>query len=168
MTKIEIVSAVAGRLRLRTRDKDNVGSIFQPMVAEIKQYQGVKDISINQTGSLTIAFDAQTISLAEILTILEKWGISPAPTAPASTSDMWQHLSVTLRDNVPPLVPLLVGLLVVRGLGLSGWRAILTYLVAAKATRGVMKQLEIETRSPMADRRSCSRQHRAAKENTQQ
>ncbi|WP_199247267.1 HMA2 domain-containing protein [[Phormidium] sp. ETS-05] len=147
MTKIEIVSAVAGRLRLRTSDRDNVGAIFQPMVAEIKHYQGVKDISTNhQTGSLTIAFDAQTISLAEILAILEKWGISQAPTTPPSTLDMWQHLSVTLRDNVPTLLPLLVGLVIVRGLGLSGWRAILTYLVAAKATRGVMKQLDIEQR----------------------
>ncbi|GAB4304223.1 MAG: hypothetical protein Fur0025_45860 [Oscillatoriaceae cyanobacterium] len=146
MTKIEIVSAVAGRLRLRTRDKDNIGEVFPPMVAEIKHYQGVKDISTNhQTGSLTIAFDAQTISLAEILVILEKWGISQAPTAPASTSDMWQHLSVTLKENVPTVVTLLVGLLIVRGLGLSGWRAILTYLVAAKATREVIKQLEIET-----------------------
>ena len=151
MTKIEIVSAVAGRLRLRTKDKDNAGAIFQPMVGEIKHYQGVKDISINhQTGSLTIAFDAQTISLAEILTILETWGISPLrDTHPASTSGgdapIWSQLQT--------LTPTLVGLLATRWLGMSGWRAILTYLVAAKATRSVMKQLEIETRYHQADRR---------------
>ncbi len=147
MTKIEIVSAVAGRLRLRTRDKDKVGEIFPPMVAEFKHYQGVKDISTNhQTGSLTIAFDPQKISLTEILAILEKWGISQTIVTPPSTSDMWLQMSATLRDNVPTIVPLLVGLLIVRGLGLSGWRAILTYVVAAKATRGVMKQLDIEQR----------------------
>ncbi|HIK13429.1 MAG TPA: hypothetical protein IGS52_24745 [Oscillatoriaceae cyanobacterium M33_DOE_052] len=118
---------------------------------------GVKDISTNhQTGSLTIAFDAQTISLAEILTILETWGISPAIAVPASTADMWQET----WEKLQTLVPLLVGLLVVRGLSLSGWRAILTYLVAAKATRGVMKQLEIET--------SYHQVERPAKENTQQ
>ncbi|HIK09843.1 MAG TPA: hypothetical protein IGS52_06195 [Oscillatoriaceae cyanobacterium M33_DOE_052] len=63
MTKIEIVSAVAGRLRLRTSDKDNVGAIFPPMVAEIKHYQGVKAEMLNVDTKLyiksyTYVFDA--------------------------------------------------------------------------------------------------------------
>ena len=42
-------------------------------------------------------------------------------------------------------LPLIVGLLVTRGLNLAGWRALLGYMVAAGTTRQIIEQLDSET-----------------------
>ncbi|MCT7951937.1 hypothetical protein NG798_19220 [Ancylothrix sp. C2] len=60
------------------------------------------------------------------------------PFAAWKSSEYWK----TQGKN---FLPLIVGLVVTRGLNLAGWRALLGYMVAAGTTRQIIEQLDSET-----------------------
>ncbi|WP_414549364.1 HMA2 domain-containing protein [Anabaena sp. CCY 0017] len=140
--KLQIVHATNGRIRIRATD----GS-FHPKLESIsqdlRQYPGVKEVCVNQqTGSLVVTFDETLLSSPQMLDILQGFDIQQIPVsnnidafAAWKSRDFWQEQSVSL-------IPLMTGLAVTGGLGISGLAAIPVYMMTADATRRVIDYLE--------------------------
>lgn len=143
---VEVVHAISGRVRLRILDSSLMALIL-PLIKQLQQQQGVKEIRVNErTGSLIIAFDPDWLSQPHVIQMLEHLGIERAlkkareTNAIASRSDIYSRVSSSAISFIPPIV----GILATRWLAVSGWRAILTYLIATELTRQGMKQLKPE------------------------
>lgn len=138
---LKIVHATNGRIRIRATDAS-----FHPKLESIsqdlRQYKGLREVSANQqTGSLVVTFDPTLLSMPQMLSILQEFDIQQMPVsnvdafAAWKSADFWQEQSVSL-------IPLLTGLAVTGGLGISGLAAIPVYMITADATRRVIDYLE--------------------------
>lgn len=134
---VNLVHAVAGRLRLRITDS-SLRSNLKAIEQQLQQQEGIRQVRINeQTGSLLILFEPNELSQVKLCKILDRCGISEIPgfssdaTIAVSRSKALSQTGKRLKAFIPPII----GLLTVRGLRVYGWKAIAIYLIVTRITR---------------------------------
>ncbi|MBD2448789.1 hypothetical protein H6G76_16835 [Nostoc sp. FACHB-152] len=143
---IQIVHTTHGRIRIRATD-DSLNSRLEAVSQHLQQCKGVKEVSTNQqTSSLVVTFDENQLALPQMLTILGKLNIHPDPTSPESESRRdpfaaWKSPNFWIEQTIS-LIPLMTGLAVTGGLGISGLKSIPVYMITADTTRWVIDYLE--------------------------
>jgi Cu2+-exporting ATPase len=153
-SKLQVIHAVPGRVRLRTTDSRLI-SASDEVAQQLRQiFDGVGEVQTNPTtNSLVVTFDANTVSLPQTLERLQSAGLSETSTQTQPLSE--PKLDTFLQDPselsaqgakvAKSIVPLVAGLLATGALGIEGWIAFPVYLIAANATRQLIKQIESET-----------------------
>lgn len=142
----QIVHTTTGRVRIRAINP-SFKSKVESISSTLKQQDGVSEVVVNQqTGSLVITFDENQLSLPQVLTLLSEFGIYQPLTSPDSASKAdpfaeWKSLDFWKQQSIS-FIPLLTGLAVTGGLGITGLPAIPVYIIAADATRWVIDYLE--------------------------
>ncbi|OUL28959.1 hypothetical protein BV372_24155 [Nostoc sp. T09] len=144
---LRIVHASNGRVRIRAQES-GLESQLEAISQCLQQQNGVKEITVNQqTGSLAIAFDPHQLSLPQILEKLEEFGIYQISADESlSKEDLfaeWKSVDFWKQQTIS-LIPLMTGLAVTGGLGISGVASIPVYMIAANATRWVIGSIESE------------------------
>lgn len=133
---LEIVHAVKGRARLRIKS-DPARELLPRIASHLRQQAGILEVIVKQTSdSLIVTFDPDIISLQQVTNSLQSFG-----SIKASTEEIVRRrgLSEAMNYNtLLSLVPPLIGLGIARGLKVSGWQSILTYILAAGVTREVI------------------------------
>jgi hypothetical protein len=143
---LEIIHATTGRVRIRATDsRDNL--MLDKIGQYLRQQDGVKEVLANQqTGSLVVEFDANMLSLPEMLAIIQQFGVHfQASSQSASNVDpfaAWKSLDFWKEQGIS-LIPLMIGLAVTGRLGISGLAAFPVYFITANATRHVIDYLEL-------------------------
>ncbi|MBK1990768.1 hypothetical protein A0J48_025200 [Sphaerospermopsis aphanizomenoides BCCUSP55] len=139
--QLQVVHAIAGRVRIRTID-GSWNSQIEHLSQELKQQSWVLKISANEnTGSLIFTFDENQLPLPQVLQVLTEFDVKYTPSATKldlaeiKSPGFWQKQSNSI-------IPLIAGLLVTRGLKVSGLPAILVYMIAADGTRWLMDSLD--------------------------
>lgn len=136
--QVEILHTVPGRLRLRVLGEEP-GTVLKAVTPHLRKRVGVREIRTNeQIGSLLITFDTTQLSLAQLVEILRDLGLGeieqPQSQEPLD-AEAWEKSGTQLKS----FIPLLIGLLTTRQLGLQGWRSILVYLLTANLVRQIMQ-----------------------------
>lgn len=131
-----IVHAVKGRVRLRF--SGDFAREFLPQIAHhLRQQAGVLAVQIKQpSNSLVVAFVPDAISVEQLTDSLQSCGL--IPTANHAIAELRNDSSAVTYRRLFSLVPPLVGIVIARGLQVSGWKSILTYILAAGVTREVI------------------------------
>jgi hypothetical protein len=135
-SKLQVVHATPGRVRLRTNDS----SILPALSQHLRQQNGVGEVSTNQqTGSLVVNFDPNKLPLPQMLGLLQQFGVSgPESFLPqANKTDVfaaWRSPEFWKEQGLE-IIPLIAGLAATGGLGIHGLPAIPVYMIAAGATR---------------------------------
>ena len=91
------------------------------------------------SNSLVVVFDADVISLKQLTDSLQALGFSQVSTEAIEQLNE-ESLAMTY-SRLFSLIPPLVGLAIARSLQVSGWKSILTYILAAGVTREVIDQV---------------------------
>ncbi|MEA5512449.1 HMA2 domain-containing protein [Nodularia sp. UHCC 0506] len=137
----QIVHATNGRIRIRATD-GNFKPKLETISQNLRQYQGVRAVFVNQqTGSLVVTFDENLLSMTQMLGILQKFDIQQIPVSNVDAFAAWKSRNFWQEQSVS-LIPLVTGLAVTEGLGISGLAAIPVYMITANATRRVVDYLE--------------------------
>ena len=137
--EFEIVHAVGGRLRLRLKS-DRARELLPRLAHHLRQQGGILRVQIRPTSnSLVVVFDADVISLKQLTDSLQAWGFSQVSTEEIEPLNE-ESLAMTY-SRLFSLIPPLVGLAIARSLQVSGWKSILTYILAAGVTREVIDQV---------------------------
>ncbi|MBF2018810.1 MAG: hypothetical protein IGR93_01535 [Hydrococcus sp. C42_A2020_068] len=147
----EVLHAVANRVRLRAVDakaKAELNNVAQ----HLRQQNGVRSVSANeQIGSLSVTFEPNKQSLSQLKEVLQPFRVSQAQTGSENFPDEALSQAFTgLRSLVPPVV----GLMTTRRLGMYGWQAIATYLIATNLTREAIEGFDLQL--PAKDREKSS------------
>ncbi|RCJ22411.1 hypothetical protein A6S26_21930 [Nostoc sp. ATCC 43529] len=144
--RLEIVHTTAGRVRIRASEgisKSTIKNISQGL----RQQYGVKEVAVNeQTASIVVSFEPKKLSLPQVLGLLQQFNIHQAQVSTTSNSQAdpfaaWKSLDFWKEQSIS-LIPLMTGLAVTGGLGISGLRAIPVYMITAEATRKVIDSFE--------------------------
>ncbi|WP_446363782.1 hypothetical protein [Coleofasciculus sp. G3-WIS-01] len=140
--EVEILHLVPGRLRLRVLGEEP-GTVLRSVTPHLRKRDGVREIRTNeQIGSLLITFDTNQLSLAQLFESLRDLGIAEIKQPPSQEpldSEAWKKAGTQLQS----FIPLLIGLLTTRQLGLQGWRSIAVYLLTANVVRQIMQNLDL-------------------------
>lgn len=137
---LEVISAVAGRIRLRITDEETRAAI-EAAAPTLRQQEGVRQVRINkQTGSLLVNFDPDRVQLSQLWEGLQQWGISQVE---AASENGQSDRCLQAYEQVLSFVPSIIGILVTRWLGVQGWKIVPTYLLSAGTTRQFMNQLDL-------------------------
>jgi hypothetical protein len=175
---LEIIHATHGRIRIRATD-GSLNSRLEQVSQHLKQYKGVKEVAANeQTSSLVVTFDENYLTLPQMLGILRELNIHPSPHSLESISSRdplaaWKSPEFWKEQTIS-LIPLMTGLAVTGGLGISGLASIPVYMLAAGATRRVIGYLEPHTaksdsdKQPQSDDRIGDRQTKKPNKTTEQ
>ncbi|KOP27530.1 hypothetical protein AMR41_04425 [Hapalosiphon sp. MRB220] len=144
--KLKIIHVTQGRVRIRATDV-NHNSILESLSRQLRQHDGVTEITINhKTSSLVVKFDEARLSLPEMLTILQEFGIqqyqaisdcenNSDPFAAWKSVEFWKEQGLSF-------IPLFAGLGVTGAIGINGLAAIPVYMITADATRRVIDYIE--------------------------
>ncbi|MDJ0569998.1 MAG: hypothetical protein QNJ53_13260 [Pleurocapsa sp. MO_192.B19] len=141
--EFEVVHAVKGRVRLRLKS-DDARKLLPNIAHHLGQQAGILKVQLKQTSnSLVVTFDPDTISVEQLTDSLQSFDSIKISTevVARSTGESYAITYSRLFSLVPPLV----GLGVAKGLGVSGWKSILTYILAAGITREVIDQVTGES-----------------------
>ncbi len=139
--RLEIIHATNGRIRIRATNAI-FNSNLETITANLRQYPEVRDVSFHQqTGSLIVTFDETLVSMPQILNRLQEFGVEKVTASSVDAFAAWKSLDFWQEQSVS-LIPLLTGLAVTGGLGISGLPAIPVYMITADATRRVIDYLE--------------------------
>ncbi|WP_341527036.1 HMA2 domain-containing protein [Nostoc sp. UHCC 0302] len=139
---LEIIHATSGRVRIRTID-GSFNSSLESISERLRQQYGVREVAVNQqTGSIVVTFDEKKLSLAQVLRLLEQFGIHQVQASPESVSNKdpfaaWKSIDFWKEQSIS-FIPLMTGLAVTGRLGISGLAAIPVYMITADATRRVI------------------------------
>ncbi|BCL39593.1 HMA2 domain-containing protein [Nostoc sp. MS1] len=141
-TGMQVVHATNGRIRIKATD-GSLSYNVKAIAKHLKQYIGVREVITNEpTSSMVVVFDENKLPLPKMLAILRQLNIQTAqdsplsdPFAPWKSVDFWKEQTVSF-------IPLMTGLAVTGGLGVSGIPAIPLYMITAEATRRVIDYLE--------------------------
>ena len=137
--EFKIVHAVRGRVRLRIKS-DRARELLPDIAHHLRQQAGIHQVQIKQTSnSLVIAFAPYAVSIEQLTESLQSFGFLPISTEPRA--QLTKKSPVITYSRLFSLVPPLVGLAIARGLRVSGWKSILTYILAAGFTREVIDQV---------------------------
>ncbi|MBW4646287.1 MAG: hypothetical protein KME23_25405 [Goleter apudmare HA4340-LM2] len=142
VNRFRIVHTTTGRVRIRTSE-NSFDSKLESISQYLRQMKGVREVISNQqTGSLVVSFDESQLSLPQVLETLQKFGVVDSESASKidifaewKSPTYWQEQSISF-------IPLVTGLAVTGGLGISGWVAIPVYMITADATRWIIDSLE--------------------------
>ncbi|WP_242057945.1 MULTISPECIES: HMA2 domain-containing protein [Nostoc] len=144
--RLEIVHATTGRLRIRASEgisKSTIKNISQAL----RQQYGIKQVDANEeTGSIVVSFEPKKLSLPQVLGLLQQLNIHQAQVSPTSNTQVdpfaaWKSLDFWKEQTIS-LIPLMTGLAVTGGLGISGLASIPVYMITAEATRKVIDVFE--------------------------
>ncbi|MBE9007188.1 hypothetical protein IQ259_19480 [Fortiea sp. LEGE XX443] len=155
---LQIVHAAHGRIRIRATD-GSLNSRLEPVSQYLKQYKGVREVYTNeQLGSLVVNFDENRLTLPQMLGILEQLNIHTPPTSPELMSSRdpfaaWKSPDFWMEQTVS-FIPLISGLAVTGGLGISGLASIPVYMITADATRRVIGCLEPQSAKSDSNKQS--------------
>jgi copper chaperone CopZ len=139
---LEIIHATSGRVRIRTID-GSFNSSLESISERLRQQYGVREVAVNQqTGSIVVTFDENKLSLAQVLRLLEQFGIHQVQASPESVRNKdpfaaWKSIDFWKEQTIS-FIPLMTGLAVTGRLGISGLAAIPVYMITADATRRVI------------------------------
>ncbi|HEY9711578.1 MAG TPA: heavy metal translocating P-type ATPase, partial [Oculatellaceae cyanobacterium] len=159
--EFRVVHAIPGRVRLRSRGSSLI-SASDTVVQQLRQQDGVGEVQTNATtNSLVITFDANTVSLPQMLEKLQTAGIFEASGKTELLPELNSSTLLQEQSKVSPLdktlasidgarvaksvIPLVAGTVVTSALGIQGFLAFPVFVVAENVTREVMKQFEPET-----------------------
>ncbi len=138
---LQIVHATNGRIRIRATDA-NFHPKLESISQDLRQYKGVMAVCANQQiGSLVVTFDQTLLSMPQMLSILQEFDVEQIPVGNVDALAAWKSLDFWQEQSIS-LIPLVTGLAVTGGLGISGWAAIPVYMMTADATRRVIDYLE--------------------------
>ena len=138
--KLEIVHATNGRVRIRAAG--GFHSQLETISQKLQHYKGVTKVCLHQqTSSLVITFDQTLLSMAQMLDILQQLNVEPIPVSKVDILPGWKSLDFWQEQSIS-LIPLITGLAVTGGLGITGLAAIPVYMITATATRRVISDLE--------------------------
>ena len=141
--ELEIVHAVRGRIRLRLKG-DDVRELLSRIADLLRQQGGINVVQIKPTSnSLVVTFDPDAISIEQLIGSLQSFNSIEISAETISRSRGESHAMTYGR--LLSLVPPLVGLGIARGLKVSGWKSILTYILAVGVTREVIDQITGES-----------------------
>ncbi len=152
-SKLQVVHAVPGRVRLRTTDSSQI-SALDKVAQQLRQQNGVCEVQTNPiTNSLVVTFDESTLSLPQSLEILQTAGISEASGKTQPSPELKLDNFLNEHPELPAqgvqvaksVIPLVAGMLVTGALGLEGLLAFPVYLITDNVTREIIKQFEPET-----------------------
>ncbi|WP_017316493.1 HMA2 domain-containing protein [Mastigocladopsis repens] len=169
---LQIVHATTGRVRIRATDGSH-NSILDTISQYLQKQDGVREVFVNQqTGSLSVNFDENRLSLPQMLEILQQYGIQQLQVSPQVESKkdpfaVWKSADFWKEQGIS-FIPLFTGLAVTGGLGISGLASIPVYLVTANATRRFIDELQLsasETSVAPASQEAKSDQKSAIKRN---
>lgn len=144
--KVAIVSAIPGRVRLRVKDKTDTDTL-DALARQLRNQTGIDDIRTNaRTGSLTVRFDPDTASVSQLLAPLQlrDMAMLPAVAAPESSSAIRSEEVNTALKRLQSFIPPILGIAIVRALGIYGWKAIPAYLLVTGLTRSLVEQLDFD------------------------
>lgn len=162
--QLEIVHAVPGRVRLRLLGEDSEKNLETDVVPvarrkldvlfEISQYlqqqEGIKSIQVKETtNSIVVIFDPQTLSTSQLKECLSPFNLSSI--SPNSKADVTQFSGKKIFSQLLSLIPILLGWLVVKRFNLSGWKAIITYLLATGIMGEALEQVQGELSPSLTD-----------------
>lgn len=134
--KFAIVHAVKGRVRLRFSG-DFARELLPKIVDRLRQQAGVLAVQIKQpSNSLVVTFVTDAISVEQLTDSLQSCGL--IPTANQAIAEPTNDSSAVTYSRLFSLIPPLVGIVIARSLQVSGWKSILTYILAAGVTREVI------------------------------
>ena len=141
--ELEIVHAVRGRVRLRL--KGDYAREMLPQIAQgLRQQAGILTVQIKQaSNSLIVLFDPDVISLNKLTDSLQAFGFSN--TSAKAREQLTKKVPGITYSRLFSLIPPVVGIAVARSLQVSGWKSILTYILAAGLTREVIDQVTGES-----------------------
>ena len=143
IVELELVHAVKGRVRLRLKS-DDARELLPRVAQDLRQQAGILKVQIKQTSnSLVVTFDPNVISIEQLKESLQSVGsIESLTTTGAQSTDQSQAIDYSrLFVVIPPLV----GIVIARSLQVSGWKSILTYILAAGVTRELIDQFTGES-----------------------
>ena len=155
--QLEIVHALPGRMRLRlvgedSEEKVEVDSVtVKPSKLEnllniaqhLQQQEGVESVQVKEiSNSLVVNFDAQTLSTSQLKECLSPFNIPSISSG--SKAYVTPENGAKLFSKLLSLIPILLGWLVVKRFNLSGWKAIVTYVLATGVIREVIEQVQSE------------------------
>lgn len=146
---MKIVHAIGGRVRLRC-DSDRTRKLLPTIAQDLRKRGGIRKVTTNQTtGSLLVEFDPNNFSQGQLIQLLQPLGVAlPSPTKATISTDSSSSQS-RVYEQMLSLVPPLLGLAIVRGIKVTGWKSILTYLVATGIIREIWEQLVPSTSSQL-------------------
>jgi hypothetical protein len=131
--KIEIVHGVRERVRLRIKS-DDARELLPDIAQSLRQQAGIKSVTIKEiSSSLVVTLDPERISIKELVESLQSFG---SVQTSQEREQSWSTTATKLLSVIPPLV----GLGTARVVGFSGWKSIITYILAAGITREVIDQ----------------------------
>lgn len=141
--ELGIVHAVRGRVRLRLK-RDLAPELLPRVAHHLRQQGGILRVQIKQTSNnLVVNFDPDVISIAQLTESLQPFG--SIATSSRGIADLSGESQTITYNRLLTLFPALVGLGVARALQVSGWKSILTYILAAGVTREVIDQVTGES-----------------------
>ncbi|MGQ4648239.1 HMA2 domain-containing protein [Lyngbya aestuarii] len=141
---VEVVHAVAGRVRLRASENSS-RDILENLAKQLQQLRGVRQICTNETtGSLLIRFDTSNLSLSQLFEAIQRQGISVGGESSSGVSEQLipSEAFSQVYGKLHSLLPLFVGILTTRQLGIQGWQSLPVYLMTTSLTRQVIKQFD--------------------------
>jgi hypothetical protein len=139
--EMQIVHSIGGRVRLRC--SSNRARELLPTIAQnLREQEGIIRVKSNTTtGSLLVEFDPSNFSQNHLIQLLQSWGMAlPSPSKASKPTDSSSSQS-RVYEQLLSLVPPLLGLAIVRGIGVTGWKSFATYLVATGVIREIWEQL---------------------------
>lgn len=147
-SEIQVVHAIPGRVRLRITDSKFISAL--DTLAQLRQQDGVYEVRTNQTtASLVVSFDADTLSLPQMLELLQQSlvpGASKLRRDAKKTEPPQESKSDTLLPQIElrSFIPLIAGMVVTGALGVEGFLAFPVFMVAESVTAQAIEQLESE------------------------
>lgn len=139
---IQVVHAIAGRVRLRIVDK-KFAPALDPLAHELRLHDGIYEVCNHpNSGSLIVSFNPTMLPLPALLEALEEYGVAGF-NAPLLTANQTEPLTAWKQQS-QSLLPVIAGFLLTKGLKLSGWWAMLSYIITAGLTSKVINILDSE------------------------
>jgi hypothetical protein len=128
------------------KDKTDTDTL-DALTRQLRNQTGIDDIRTNaRTGSLTVRFDPETASVSQLLAPLQlqDMAILPAVAAQDSSPAIRSEEVNTALNRLQSFIPPILGIAIVRSLGIYGWKAIPAYLLVTGLTRSLVEQLDFD------------------------
>lgn len=139
--EMKIVHAIDGRIRLRC-NSDSARELLPIIARDLRERAGIYKVTSNKTtGSLLVEFDPQNFSQKQLNEFLQLSGVTFSSPIKATNSADSSSSQSRVYEQLLSLVPPLLGLAIVKGIGVTGWKSLLTYLVATGIIREIWEQL---------------------------
>ena len=149
--EFHVVHAVPGRVRVRSTDNKAIS--LDTVAQKLRQQDGICEVQTNPTtNSLVVTYREEYLSLPQAIEALQPRERSPEalktiqPQPELNLDAFWKELAELSSGQIAKsIIPLVTGLLVTGALGIQGLMAFPVYMITAKLTREIIKQLMSES-----------------------